>query len=309
MFLALAPGFVTGKGEPAPAPRSLAYVLQADRLARSRAECVEKLRSCDRDWIVLDAMFETGQAWTKEEIAAIRAGKPGRRVVAYVSIGEAEDYRRYWRREWDADRDGRPDAGAPSFLLAENPDWKGNYRVRFWQAEWQKLALPMVDQVLVSGFDGIYLDIVDAFEFFEYDPAAKEWRDHARNPETGRTYRQDMAAWVGTIARRARAQRRDFLVIPQNAPQLLEDAGYRRLISAIGVEDLLVKGSRLSTDKETLHTLGFLKKLSDEGKPVLLIDYPASRKIEAAAFERAAALGYVLLLTDRELASLGKSGR
>lgn len=290
-------------------PESMAYVLQADRLASSRGAVVERLASCGRDIIVLDAAYNTSVegAWTVAEIAQIRLGKAGRRVLAYVSIGEAEDYRPYWQKNWDADKDGKPDAFAPAFLNTENPDWKGNYRVRFWQPEWQKIMLPSVDQVVQQGIDGIYLDIVDAFEFYEYDPARKDWLDNRVNSETGRTYRQDMIAWVETIAKRARAKNPRFWVIPQNAAALLEDKKYRQMISGIGVEDLLVKGKRLSRETEMRHVIGFLEKLKAEGKPILLIDYPKSDSIYAAAFDQAAKLGCILLLTDRELTTLGES--
>ena len=40
------------------------------------------------------------------------------------SVGEAEDYRFYWRKGWKA--------GSPSFLGKENPQWKHNYAVRYW---------------------------------------------------------------------------------------------------------------------------------------------------------------------------------
>ncbi|MES2737015.1 MAG: MJ1477/TM1410 family putative glycoside hydrolase [Verrucomicrobiota bacterium] len=301
---------VSVRGEKASSPpESMAYVLQADRLATSREAVVERLAACGRAIIVLDATYNTAAdgAWTVEELAKIRQGKAGRRVVAYVSIGEAEDYRPYWQKSWDADKDGQPDASAPSFLNTENPDWKGNYRVRFWQPEWQKIMLPAVDQVVQQGFDGIYLDIVDAFEFYEYDPARKDWLDNRMNSETGRPYRQDMIAWVETIAKRARAKNPRFWVIPQNAAALLEDKGYRQMISCIGVEDLLVKGKKLSSDQESRYVIGFLEKLKAAGKPVLLIDYPESDSVRRAAFEKAAQLGYTLLLTDRELTTLGES--
>src|ERR1017187_2027095 len=110
---------------------SFAYVLQADSLAKSKAEAVTKLAACGRDWIVLDANFSSDEPWTAADLAAIRAGRAGRKVIAYISIGEAEDYRASWQRAWDADRDGQPDAGAPAFLLAQNPEWKGNYRVKY----------------------------------------------------------------------------------------------------------------------------------------------------------------------------------
>lgn len=306
--------FLLGTGvvwavSPAFSPKSMAYVLQADRLAADRAGVVKALANCGRDLVVMDANFKAGPggAWTSEELATIRKGRAGRRVVAYVSIGEAEDYRPYWNPSWDADKDGKPDAAAPAFLNIENPDWKGNYRVRYWQPEWQKIMLPVVDQVVKQGFDGIYLDIVDAFEFYEYDAANKDWLDHRVNAETGHTYRSDMITWVTTIARRARAKNTHFLVIPQNAAALLEHEGYRQIISGIGVEDLFVDGKKLRREKDTRFVIGFLEKLKPAGKPVLIIDYPEADSIREGAFKKAADQGYTLLLTDRELTTLGES--
>lgn len=288
------------------APRSMAYVLQAEGLAGCREGVVQELAGCERDLVVLDAAFSiAGGAWTPAEIETIRDGRPGRRVLAYVSIGEAEDYRPYWQKHWDADGDGQPDATAPAFLHSENPAWKGNCRVRYWQPAWQQIMLPAVDRVVAQGFDGIYLDIVDAFEFYEHDAAKNVWRDHLPNPETGRTYRQGMIAWVDAIARRARAVRPDFLVVPQNAAQLLENPSYRALISGIGVEDLFIAENELRSASDAAYTIGFLEKLKPLGKPVLVIDYPASRSLNAGAFERARQHGFALLLTDRPLTTLG----
>ncbi len=294
-------------GQPVFAPQSFAYVLQADQLAPSRAEAVQKLVVCDRGLIVIDAAFSSDEDWTPADIATIRAGKSGRRVVAYVSIGEAEDYRPYWKPEWDANKDGKPDATAPKFLNTENPAWKGNYRVRYWLPEWQAVILQAVDRVVAQGFDGIYLDIVDAFEFYEYDAATKEWQDNKTNPATGRTYRQDMIAWVGAIADRARKTNPAFLVIPQNASQLLEQPDYREMISAIGVEDLFVADKKLRSEKQSRYVITFLKKLQAQGKPVLVIDYPKSGSVHQGAFDLARKHGFTLLLTDRELTLLGKS--
>ena len=75
-----------------------------------------------------------------------------------MSIGEAEDYRFYWREEWD-------DSG-PSWLDVENADWPGNYKVRFWDSGWQSIMLQYADRILAAGFDGVYLDIIDAYEVF-----------------------------------------------------------------------------------------------------------------------------------------------
>lgn len=313
-LLLLSGGFVGGLMAAEPAaqpfrPRTMAYVLQADRLAKTRADVVKTLASSRRDVVVLDAVYngDAGGAWTAAELQTIRAGQTGRKIVAYVSIGEAEDYRPYWQPSWDANKDGKPDAGAPSFLNIENPDWKGNYRVRYWQAAWQDIMLQAVDEVVAQGFDGIYLDIVDAYEFYEYDPATKRWRDNWINPETGKTYRRDMIAWVAAIAARARGVNPQFLVIPQNAAPLLEHEDYRQLVSGIGVEDLFLKGKRLSTPAESAYIISYLDLLKPLGKPVLVIDYPKAASLKTGAYARASQHGYTLLLTDRELTTLGES--
>ncbi len=86
-----------------------------------------------------------------------------RLVICYMSIGEAENYRFYWQNSWNSSK--------PQWLEAENPDWAGNYKVRYWYPEWQAIIFgnsnSYLDRILSAGFDGVYLDIVDAFENYE----------------------------------------------------------------------------------------------------------------------------------------------
>ena len=53
----------------------------------------------------------------------------------------------------------------------ENPEWSGNYKVRYWYKEWQNIIYgndsSYTKRILDSEFDGVYLDIIDAFEYFE----------------------------------------------------------------------------------------------------------------------------------------------
>lgn len=291
------------------APRTFAYVLQAEALAPSRPAAARLLAGCDRDWIVLDPSYDASPEgkWTPADIRSIRRGKPGRSVLAYLSIGEAEDYRPYWNPAWDADRDGAPDASAPAWLGAENPDWKGNYAVRYWQADWQRIVLSQLEDILQAGFDGAYLDLVDAFESFEHDPAQGEWIDHRPNPETGVPYRQEMAAWVRRLADLARQTHPGFLVVPQNGVQLLEDDAFRNTISAIGVEDLFTEGDRAQPSAHVAFALGFLQRLPPESTPVLLIEYGTRPAAARRALRGAAENGFLLLRTDRGLKTLGTS--
>src|SRR3954465_3772910 len=84
----------------------------------------------------------------------------GKTLYTYLSIGEAEDYREYWI-------DGHWSQQTPSFVLAENPDWPGNYPVKFWDYSWQLTMFGRVADAIAGGYDGMYLDIVDAYQVAE----------------------------------------------------------------------------------------------------------------------------------------------
>jgi cysteinyl-tRNA synthetase len=134
------------------------------------------LRRTNYDLIMIDAFVDgsRGPEWLEpEDIRSLKrkASAGSRLVICYLSIGEAENYRYYWDRDWDRNRDGRPDVGAPPWLAGENPNWRGNYKVRYWDEGWQEILFgtsqSYLDQILSRGFDGVYLDLIDAFEYFE----------------------------------------------------------------------------------------------------------------------------------------------
>jgi cysteinyl-tRNA synthetase len=285
-------------------PTSFAYVLQADALARSQANAVELLGACGRDWMVLDAAFAAGSLWTRADLDTMRARRPGRKIIAYISIGEAEDYRPYWRSAWISK--GQPTAAAPSWLLGENPEWKGNYRVKYWQAGWQALILASVEEAMQRGFDGVYLDIVDGFETFEQQGG--DYVDDCVNPETKQSYRRDMADWVKAIAARARTIHPGALAIPQNGSQLLAQPDFLETISAIGIEDLFTDGDKVQPRPHSQEVLGDLQKITAAGKPVLVIDYPTKSALAQSTKEQARSHHFVWLVTDRQLKTLGESG-
>ena len=68
-------------------------------------------------------------------------GKP-RLVLAYLNVGEAEDYRSYWKKAWEKQ--------PPEWLGASNAFWKGDHRVRHWHPDWQRLVYG-TQQSLVGG--------------------------------------------------------------------------------------------------------------------------------------------------------------
>jgi len=56
-------------------------------------------------------------------------------------------------------------------LEEEDPNWKGNFYVRYWEADWKNIIFgndnSYLKKIIDTGFDGTYLDLIDAFEYFE----------------------------------------------------------------------------------------------------------------------------------------------
>lgn len=143
--------------------RNFLYLINGENYANKEAY-IQAVSSTNYDLIVMDCFFND-QIFSSAEIGRLRTKQNGgaRLVFCYMSIGEAEEYRFYWNMDWE----NHP----PAWLAEENPDWPGNYKVRYWDKDWQAILFggegAYLDQILSAGFDGIYLDIIDAFEYFE----------------------------------------------------------------------------------------------------------------------------------------------
>ena len=292
-------------------PKSLAYILQADQFQANRSECIELLAKAERDCIVIDYMYDGSEEgkWTAAEIKKFRGKKSDTKVLAYISIGEAEDYRPYWKKNWDQDKNGKPDQEAPIFLNQMNPEWQGNYKVRYWQAEWQKIILQYLDEILLQEFDGIYLYIVDAFEFYEYDPISKKWVDNLINPETQKSYRDDMIQWVLSIVEYTHQKNPQFLIIPQNGSQLLTSSEYANGISGIGLEDVFTNDHKKQEQDHTEFILQNIKPLQKMAKPVFIIEYTKNKELQEYCIKKAYQYNFVLLITNRALTQIGISNK
>lgn len=130
----------------------------------TKEEFLNDLKRTNYDLIVIDAFFND-EILSKDDIDSIKIKNNGKKrlIIAYMSIGEAENYRYYWNEKWNSDK--------PDFLEKENPDWEGNYKVKYWNKDWQNIIYgndnSYLKKIVNSGFDGVYLDIIDAFEYFE----------------------------------------------------------------------------------------------------------------------------------------------
>jgi len=140
------------------------YLINPDNGYASKQEFVNAIKNTNYDYIIMDYFFE-GEEYTSSQIEQLRQKANGgqRLLICYMSIGEAENYRYYWQSDWAI--------GNPSFIEKENPNWRGNFVVRYWEPEWKNIIFgndsSYLKKILNAGFDGVYLDIIDAFEQFE----------------------------------------------------------------------------------------------------------------------------------------------
>lgn len=209
------------------------------------------------DLVVLDPVVQ-GTPLTQAQMAPLRQKPDGGRrlVLAYVSIGEAESYRAYWRPDWRE----RP----PPWLGPENVNWPGSFAVRFWHPTWRDMLLGAggkLDGILEAGFDGVFLDRVDAYG---------DWPDH-RLPA-----QEAMIALVKAVSVYGRARRPGFLVIGQNAEPLLLSQVYREAIDAVSKESLLYNlhgPGQANSNDDVQWSLTYLRAAQAHGLPILAIEY------------------------------------
>lgn len=232
---------------------------------------LDALAADPADLLVIDYAKKLGKVpLTPEDVQRIKIRPDGRRrlVVAYLSVGESEEFRYYWKDSWKSE--------PPPWLGEENCAWPKAHRVRYWSPGWKDINFRASDsylrRIISAGFDGVYLDRVDIFETFEKErPSA----------------RAEMIAHVAELAATARSIKPGFLVIPQNAETLLSDAGYRLVIDGLGKESLLHGGSetgKRNTASDIKWSTDLLRLLQDEGKPVFAVEY----LLDAAHIDRTA---------------------
>ncbi len=207
------------------------------------------------DMVVMDYSRDGTQEgeFSSREISQIR--ERGIVPLAYLSIGEAEDYRFYWDTTWYE--------SPPPWLGPENPRWPGNYAVRYWDEGWRNIVLEYLDRIIGQGFAGIYLDKVDEFEY---------WADSLGEEEAaGR-----MLVFIREISEYVRQRAGDsFIILLQNGERIVEwdDGTLGDFISGWAVEDLFYDGTAPTDSQWVEERMKYLRPFVQKGAMVLVVDY------------------------------------
>lgn len=284
-----------------PPDDDLLYILQHDGVT------VPQLAAASFHWLVLEPSRDGGASGdlTPAELEQLKdGGACGKTVLAYLSVGEAEVYRDYWNDAWVNPTTHQPIPGvAPAWLGPFNPDFPDNYKVRYWDPAWRAVILGTpsggsrtpLDHIIDQGFDGVYLDIIDAFDFWSGPDGGNEL--------TRMQARAYMIDFVETIAAYARDTRgaANFLVFPQNGADIIRNDDYDldadadryfAAISGIGQEDLYYDELSAQPAAETDYVLEQLREYRDRGEVVLVTDYVIRRGNPNAAQNSARATSF-----------------
>lgn len=139
--------------------KNFLYILNPHKF-RTIDEYFTALSKTNYDVLIIEPSLN-GKFFSKEQIEKLKYKATGSRrlVIAYFSIGEAEDYRSYWKVEWNSK--------FPDWIEAKNENWEGNFIVKYWSSQWKEIVKSYQKRLDSIGVDGYYLDTIDSFYYFE----------------------------------------------------------------------------------------------------------------------------------------------
>ena len=181
-------------------------------------------------------------ALSLKDVETIR--KSGKIVLAYMNVGYAEDWRFYWNKIKNAT------------FVGNEGKWSGEYKIlNFTDDEWEKVLHEYVEKIISEGFDGIYLDGVDAYENF---------KDKKIHEEEMVTLVKKIRSWIG----------QDKKLSILNAYNLIDyDSSISHLIDYLSVEGLFYKKTRKVKPSRYLPILKKIKEFMKDGVEILSLDY------------------------------------
>jgi cysteinyl-tRNA synthetase, unknown class len=289
---------------------------------------VRQIANSNHDMVVVDYLPSQPHHAAypiRETVAALKL-KPSetrRFVMAYLNVGQAEDYRAYWRKGWKV--------GAPDWILMNDPDgWAGNFPVAYWRPGWREIVTSLAQDIARAGFDGVYLDWVGGFQEDTVQKAAAKDGVHAD---------EEMAKLVQAVGEAGRAINPDFHVIGQNAAPLLANPRYLAAIDAVAHESVwftwggkalgdcpiprteaeassaafrasLPPACRAAYDKDPGSAMRFagesylvplLKDAQVAGKTIFTVDYAQAKRNRLQTAQNSRALGFVPFIGSKEL--------
>lgn len=126
----------------------------------TKVEYLEALRKNNADLLIIDLYYLSFKL-SSQDVNSLKTKSNGgkRKVIAYMNIGAAENWRDYWNSDWKLKK--------PGWLKKKYPEYDNEIIVEYWHPTWQKIIYQGKDsylqKIIDTEFDGVYLDNVEAY--------------------------------------------------------------------------------------------------------------------------------------------------
>lgn len=140
------------------------YLISTDNYS-SKQDMINAIVATNFDVVLIDLFF-SGTEFTSSEVNQLKTKANGgkRLVISYINIGSAEKFRYYWKKGWGLHH--------PLWLKRKYDGYEDEFWVKFWKKDWQDIIYgndnSYMKKILNAGFDGAYLDNVEAYYFLYY---------------------------------------------------------------------------------------------------------------------------------------------
>ncbi|MEM9950470.1 MAG: endo alpha-1,4 polygalactosaminidase [Chloroflexota bacterium] len=198
-------------------------------------------------------------------------------TLAYLSVGEAESERDYYR-------DGRFDE---DWVLGTNDIWGSEY-VDVSEEEWQELIIELAGQYIAQGFRGVFLDTVDTVDLF---------------PNMDDDMVQLITTLRETYPNMVMIQNRGFSVLDETAP-VLDGVMFESMSTSYNFETETYFQVEESVNQNLIQTLQQLQ--SDYDLQVLALNYAPIDNQELIDYARENAIdnGFLASVSEITLQSI-----
>lgn len=215
----------------------------------------ETIKKSQNSVWVIDLYKNKNEMFTTFDVLSFK--NKNNKILSYLSLGEAEDYRKYYT---EIPKD---------LVLYENKNWKGNFVIKYWDSIWHEIIYgkdkSLINKIIEQAFDGVFLDVVDVFKRFD------DTKEHAIK----------MAELIIALSEKAKAIKPDFVVNIQNGFDIIESlSGPLKNKFLSSVDGLSIEAHFFNYTKDgTVKNPWFepLEKIIDEyrklGKRLYMIEY------------------------------------
>ncbi|CCQ74040.1 hypothetical protein [Magnetospira sp. QH-2] len=125
-----------------------------------------KVHETNYDAVIVDVQHGRSPL-SKRAVETLKYKKSGakRLVLASMNVGVTGSYRYYWKDGWGE--------GSPAWVDSPYPGQPDSYYAQYWNPEWQQILTGNTNSyvygIIAQGFDGVVLEGLDVYHFFEGD--------------------------------------------------------------------------------------------------------------------------------------------